>query len=64
MLVISLPDILGIVILNTIKLKLFAGHLFSNAVKVMSLISDAHYYVPLRLCRTAGSIYLYKITGI
>ena len=28
----------------------------------MLFISDAQYYVPLQLCRTAGSIPLFKIT--
>ena len=25
--------------------------------------SDAQYYVPVKLCRAAGSIHLFKITG-
>ena len=29
----------------------------------MLFISDAQYYIPVKLCRTAGSIYLFKITG-
>ena len=56
---------LGIVIfiyLNPRKLKLFRGHLFSNAVKIMLFISDDQYYVPVILCRTAGNIHLFKIT--
>ena len=59
-------SILGIIIffiLNARKLKLFRGHLFSNTVKIMLFISDAQYYVPVHLCRTAGSIHLFKITG-
>ena len=43
--------------------KLFKSHLFSNAVKLMLSISDAQYYVPLKLCRTAGSTHLLKIAG-
>ena len=27
-------------------------------------MSDAWYYVPIKLCRTAGSIHLFKITGM
>ena len=27
------------------------------------LISDVQYYVPIKLCKTAGSIHLSKITG-
>ena len=65
MIILSL-SMLGIVIfiiLNLRNLKLFRGHLFSNTVKIMLFISDAQYYVPIKLCRTAGSIHLFKITG-
>ena len=58
--------VLGIIIfivINAMMLKLFRGHLFPNAVKVMMFISDAQYYVPVKLCRTVGGIYLFKITG-
>ena len=30
----------------------------------MFFISDIQYYVPIKLCKTAGSIHLLKITGI
>ena len=30
----------------------------------MLFISDIQYYVPIKLCETAGSICLFKITGI
>ena len=29
----------------------------------MLFISDIQYYLPVKLCRTAGSIHLFKITG-
>ena len=29
----------------------------------MLFISDVQYYVPIKLCKTAGSIHLFKITG-
>ena len=29
----------------------------------MLLISDVQYYLPVKLCKTAGSIHLFKITG-
>ena len=38
--------------------------MFSNAVKIMIFISDVQYYVPIKLCKTAGSIHLFKITGM
>ena len=50
------------IILNARKLKLFRGHLFPNAVKIVLFISDAQNHIPVTLCRTAGSIHLFKIT--
>ena len=45
------------------KLKLLRAHLFSNAVKIMLFISDAQYYVPVKLCKAAGSMHFFKVTG-
>ena len=45
------------------KSRLCKGHKFSNAVKIMLFISDIQNYVPIKLCKTAGSIHLYKIKG-
>ena len=59
-------SILGTLIFIHLKirnLKLFRGCLFSNAVKIMPFMSDAQYYVPIKLCRKAGSIHLFKIIG-
>ena len=61
MLDISLLGIVGFVIFNTRKWKLFKDHLFSNAVKVMLLIYDTQYYVPLKACRKTGSMHSFKI---
>ena len=38
--------------------------MFSKAVKIMIFISDVQNYVPIKLCKAAGSIHLFKITGI
>ena len=60
-------SIFGLVIfaiLQARRIKSFRGQLFSNAVKIMLFISDIQYYVPIKLCKTAGSIHLFKITGI
>ena len=51
-------------VLHSRKLKLCRGHMFRNAVKIMIFISDVQYYVPIKLCKTAGSIHLFKITGM
>ena len=34
-----------------------------NIVKIMFFISDIQYYIPVQLCKTAGSIHLLKLTG-
>ena len=46
------------------KLRLCRGYLFSNTVKIMLFICDVQYYVPIKLCQTAGSKHLFKITGM
>ena len=50
-------------ILQLRRIKLCGGQLFSNIVKIMLFISDIQYYVPVKLCKTADSIHLFKITG-
>ena len=45
------------------KSRLCKGYKFSNAVKIMLFISDVQSYVPIKLCKTAGSIHLFKIKG-
>ena len=52
-----------VAILHYRKSKLCRGHMFSNAVKIMIFTSDVQYYVPIKLCKTAGSIHLFKIVG-
>ena len=46
------------------KIKFCRGCTFSNAVKIMIFISDVQKYIPIKLCKTAGSIHLFKITGM
>ena len=58
--------ILGLImvgILHYRKSKLCRGCMFSNTVKIMIFISDVQYYVPIKLCKTTGSIHLFKIVG-
>ena len=52
-----------VAILHYRKSKFCRGHKFSSAVKIMIFISDVENYVPIKLCKTAGSIHLFKITG-
>ena len=51
--------LLGMVYLVTNKIRkpnLFGGHLFFNITKVMLFISNTQSYVPITLCKIAGSI--------
>ena len=60
---INIRNSIVIFILNARKIKLFKKTLFSNTVKIMLFISGTQNYVEVKLCRTAGSIHLFKITG-
>ena len=53
-------------VIHSRKSKLCRGCMFSNTVKIMIFISDIQYYVPIKLCKAAGSIHshLFKITGM
>ena len=64
MLSLSILGLVIFIILRSRKLKLFRGHLFSNTVKIILFTSDTQYYIPIKLCKTAESIHLFKITGM
>ena len=58
--------ILGMLYLVTNKLRktsFFKGCLFSNNTKILLFISNTHSYVPIKLCRVARSIHLFRIRG-
>ena len=60
-------SVIGLVIFTILqvrRIKLCRGQLFSNIAKKMLFISDVQYYVPIKLCKTAGSIHLFKFTGM
>ena len=55
---------IGIVILlHYRKSKFCRGHRFSNVVKIVLFISDIQHYIPIKLCKTSGSLCMFKITG-
>ena len=39
------------------------GYRFSNIVKIVLSISDVQNYIPINLCKTSGSLHLFKIKG-
>ena len=49
-------------ILQVRRIQLCRGRLFLNVVKII-LFNSIQYYVLVKLCKTAGSIHLFKITG-
>ena len=57
---------LGMLYLVTNKIRkssLFKGHLFSNNTKILLFVSNTHLYIPIKLCRLAGSIHLFRTRG-
>ena len=58
--------IIGLVIfaiLQVRRIRLCRGQLCLNVVRIMFFISDVQYYVPVKLCKMAGSIHHFKISG-
>ena len=58
--------IIGLIIfilVTTRKWRIFRGKLFSNTVTVMLFFSVVKQYLLVKLCKTAGSIHLFKIIG-
>ena len=58
--------IIGLIIhifVNTQKCTIFKRRLNSNTVTVMLFFSDVKQYVPVKLCKTVGSIHLFQIYG-
>ena len=39
------------------------GHLFSKNTKILLFMSNTYSYVPIKLCRVARSIHLFRIRG-
>ena len=63
-LVLTILGLVMVAILHYRKYKLCRGKIFSNTVKIMIFISDVQYYIPIKFCKTTGSIHLFKIIGI
>ena len=61
--ILTVLSMIIVVFLHYRKSRLCKGYRFSNATKIMLFISDVQNYVPIKLCKTAGSIHLFKIKG-
>ena len=45
------------------KMPVFRKCQYFNTVKIMIFISNIKSYVPIKLCKTSGSIHLFKLMG-
>ena len=61
--VLTLLSMAIVILLHYRKSKFCKGHRFSNVVKIVLFISDVQHYIPIKLCKTSGSLHLFKITG-
>ena len=52
-----------VIFLHFRKSKSCRGHRFSNVVKIVLFVSDVQNYIPIKLCKTSGSIHLFRIQG-
>ena len=59
----TLLSMVIVILLHYRKSKFCIGHRFSNIVKIVLFISDVQHYIPIKICKTSGSLHLFKITG-
>ena len=62
--ILTMLSLVMVTFLHYRKLKICRGCTFSNEVKIMVFIFNVQNYIPIKLCKTAGSIHLFKITGM
>ena len=49
--------------LTTQRCTIFKRILYSNTVNIMLFFSDVKHYIPVKLCKSAGSIHLFQLYG-
>ena len=62
--ILTILSLIIVTFLHYRKSRFCKGRKFSNVVKIMMFILDIQNYVPIKLCKTAGSIHLFKIRGM
>ena len=62
--ILTILSLVLVTILQYRKSKFCKGHRFSNTVTIMIFISDVQNFIPVKLCKTAGSIHLFKISSM
>ena len=58
-----LIGIMFLIIEKVHKMPIFRKHQNSNTIKVLIFISNIKSYIPIKLCKTTGSIHLFKLMG-
>ena len=62
-LTIILLCVLFLTIEKLYRMPIFRKYRYSNTITIMIFFSDIKSYVPFKLCKTTGSIHLFKLTG-
>ena len=62
--ILTILSLILVTYLHYRKSRFCKGHRFSNVVKIMIFISDVQNYVPIKLCKAAGSIHVFRIMGM
>ena len=58
-----LIGIMFLTIERVYKMSIFRKYQYSKTIKIMMFFSNIKSYVPIRLCKTSGSIHLFKLMG-
>ena len=58
-----LMGIMFLTIEKIYKMSIFRKYQYSNTIKIMMFFSNIKSYVPIKLCKTSGSIHLFKLMG-
>ena len=61
--ILTVLSMIIVMFLHYRRSRLCRGYKFSNTAKIMLFISDVQNYIPIKLCKTSGSIHLFKIKG-
>ena len=61
--ILTVSSMIIVIFLHYRKSRLCSGYRFSNVMKIVLFISDVQNYIPIKLCKTSGSIHLFKIKG-
>ena len=62
--ILTVLNMIIVIFLHYRKSRLCTGYRFANVMKIMLFISDVQNYILIKLCKTSGSIHLFKIKGI